>query len=322
MVSLFRETVVHSLPFGLSLSKPAEVRRLPFDKLRANGTIALLLSLWSFAAHAALTVTDSRGNAVALETPAQRIITLSPHAAELVFAAGAGAQLIAVSERSDAPLAVKTLPIIGNASALDLERIAALKPSLIVSPSYLSVAQRQTLRALRIAVYVSDAPTPEAIADDIEALGVLSGHETTARAAAQQYRTRLKAAGLKNSAKAVAVFYQLWDSPLYTVGGGSLIDQAITRCGGRNIFSSLTAPSPIVLREAVIAAQPQIILIGAPEKDFTRWKNDWQRWPQIPAVQHQAFIRLDPDLLHRPGPRFVEGVETLCEGIKSAEQNF
>ncbi|MDR2710273.1 MAG: ABC transporter substrate-binding protein [Burkholderiales bacterium] len=336
-----------------------------------------------------MTVNDTRGNIVTLATAAQRIITLSPHAAELVFATGAGAQLIAVSEHSDAPPAVKTLPVIGNANALDLERIIALKPSLIVSPSWLSAAQRQTLQTLRIAVYVADAPTPEAIADDIEALGVLSGHEEEARAAAQRYRARLKAitasvalgavstqasTKLPSSAcgrgvggraisealspsptrrdaeggvpyghpsahaelveapparggrsqkcvgrKPVApltVFYQLWNPPLYTAGGGSLIDQAITRCGGRNIFASLTSPSPIVSREAVIEAQPQVILMGASEKDFAHWKEEWQRWPQIPAVRRQAFIRIDPDLLHRPGPRFAEGMAALCEGVQ------
>ncbi|MCL2872364.1 MAG: cobalamin-binding protein [Betaproteobacteria bacterium] len=308
---------------GLRQAQPEQLR----ISRHFLSALALFVFLWSIAAHAALTVTDSRGNTVTLEAPAQRIITLSPHAAELVFAAGAGAQLIAVSEYSDAPSAVKTLAIIGNANALDLERIVALKPSLIVSPSYLSVAQRQTFRALHLAVYVADATMPEAIADDIEALGVLSGHEATARAAAQHYRARLKniTTSRRSAAMPIAVFYQLWDSPLYTVGGGSLIDQAISRCGGRNIFSSLTAPSPMVLREAVIAAQPQIILIGASEKDFTRWKNDWQRWPQIPAVRQQAFIRIDPDLLHRPGPRFVEGMEALCEGINkrlNQEQNF
>ncbi|MDR2173263.1 MAG: ABC transporter substrate-binding protein [Burkholderiales bacterium] len=277
----------------------------------------IFLFLLSASTHAALTVTDSRGNTVTLETPAQRIITLSPHAAELVFAAGAGAQLIAVSEHSDAPPAVKTLPVIGRAGMLDIERIMALKPSLIVLPSYLSVAQQQTLRALRIALYIADAPTPEVIANDIEALGILSGHETAARAAAQRYRAQLKNITFRReSAEPLSVFYQIWEPPLYTVGGGSLIDQAITRCGGRNIFSTLAAPSPVVLREAVVNARPQVMIMGASEQDFTRWKNDWQRWPQIPAVRHQAFIRIDPDLLHRPGPRFVEGMAVLCEGIR------
>ncbi|MDR2017103.1 MAG: ABC transporter substrate-binding protein [Burkholderiales bacterium] len=268
--------------------------------------------------HAALTVTDSRGNTVMLEAPAQRIITLSPHAAELVFAAGAGANLVAVSEHSDTPPAVKTLPIIGNANALDLERIIALKPSLIVLPSYLSVKQQQSLRARNIALYIADAPTPEAIADDIEALGVLSGHEVAARVYAQRYRAQLKGiAAVRSDAGApVSVFYQLWESPLYTIGGDSLINRAITHCGGRSIFSTLIAPAPVVLREAVIAARPQVIIMGASEQDFTRWKNSWQRWPQIPAVRHQVFIRVDPDLLHRPGPRFIEGMATLCEALR------
>ncbi|MDR0769639.1 MAG: ABC transporter substrate-binding protein [Burkholderiales bacterium] len=281
---------------------------------------AAIIFFSNVAAHAALTVADSRGNTVTLTAPAQRIITLSPHAAELVFAAGAGAQLIAVSERSDAPPAVKTLPVIGNANALDFERIIALKPSLIVLPSYLPVKQQQALRSQSMALYVADALTPEAVADDIEALGALSGHEAAAHAAAQRYRAQLEniTAFHRESAPPRSVFYQLWDSPLYTVGGGSLIDQAMSRCGGRNIFSALTAPAPVVLREAVIAAQPQIIIIGASEQDFVRWKNDWQRWPQIPAVRRQAFVRIDPDLLHRPGPRFVEGVAALCEMLHRA----
>jgi iron complex transport system substrate-binding protein len=272
------------------------------------------------ATHAALTVTDSRSNTVTLDAPAQRIITLSPHAAELVFAAGAGAQLVAVSEHSDMPPAVKTLPVIGNIGMLDLERIVALKPSLIVLPSYLSVAQQQTLRALRIALYIADAPTPEAIADDIEALGILSGNEAIARTAAQHYRAQLKniTAFRRGSSNPLSVFYQIWEPPLYTVGGNSLIHQAITRCGGHNIFSTLAASSPVVLREAVINARPEVIIMGASEQDFARWKNDWQRWPQIPAVRRQAFIRIDPDLLHRPGPRFIEGMMALCRQVSEA----
>jgi ABC-type Fe3+-hydroxamate transport system substrate-binding protein len=166
-------------------------------------------------------------------------------------------------------------------------------------------------------LYVADALTPEAIADDIEALGILSGNETVAHVTAQRYRTRLKEITVfhHDVQTPLSVFYQLWEPPLYTVGGGSLIDQAITRCGGRNIFSAITAPAPVVLREAVIAARPQMIVMGASEQDFARWKNDWQRWPQIPAVRHQAFIRIDPDLLHRPGPRFAEGMASLCQTL-------
>ncbi len=287
-------------------------------RLIASLVLAITVLLSSTPVRAALTVTDSRGNTVTLEAPAQRIVTLAPHAAELVFAAGAGAQLVAVSEHSDTPPAVKTLPVIGNARALDLERLIALKPSLIVLPSYLSAAQQQMLRARNIALYIADAPTPEAIAGDIEALGLLSGHEAISRAAAQRYRAQLeKAAALRDDAAVpLAVFYHLWDPPLYTIGNGSLIDQAIARCGGRNIFSTLSAPAPVVLREAVIDARPQIILMGASEQDFLRWKNDWQRWPQIPAVRRQAFVRIDPDLLHRPGPRFAEGMASLCQALR------
>jgi ABC-type Fe3+-hydroxamate transport system, periplasmic component len=278
--------------------------------------IFVAFSLLCHSAVAQVSVSDSTGTPIVLAQPAKRIITLSPHATELIAAAGALNELVAVSEYSDTPVSVRSLPIVGSATAIDYERITALKPDLIVAPAYLRLEQRALLH--RYALFIADARTPEAIADEIAALGVLTGHRNEADQKAQQLRERLDRLRTKGSGKRITTFYLIWNTPIYTVGGKSLINQALQFCGADNVFAQVSTVSPVVSREAVIRAAPELMIFGATEKDFAVWRDDWQRWTQIPAVQKQNIARVDPDLMHRPGPRFIDGVEALCQAVANA----
>ncbi len=278
-------------------------------------SVILLLSSHHVVAQTA--AVDSTGARITLTQAAKRIVTLSPHATELVVAAGALDAIVAVSEYSDTPDQVKSLPVVGNASALDYERIVALRPDLIVAPSYVQSAQRALLK--NYPLFIVDAKTPEAIADEIVALGALTGHETIAAQEASRLRLRLNALRAQRGGKHVRVFYLVWNEPIYTVGGASLINQAIRFCGATNIFSEMPAAFPVVSREAVIQAAPELMILGASEKNFEVWRQDWLRWTQIPATEKQSIVRVDPDLLHRPGPRFIDGMETLCRTIAQAK---
>lgn len=279
-------------------------------------SMALSLLL-SHSVIAQISAIDGSGKPVVLAQPAKRIITLSPHAAELVAAAGALSEIVAVSESSDMPAAVKRLPVIGNAAAIDYERIVALRPDLIVAPAYLQPAQRALLK--NYVLFIADAKTPEAIADEIASLGALTGHVEEAGKEVMRLRARLEALSSWRQERRITVFYLIWNDPIYTVGGTSLINQAIRFCGGTNVFSEMSASAPIVLREAVIQAAPELMIFGASKKDFDVWRHDWQRWTQIPAVQKQNIVRVDPDLLHRPGPRFIDGMASLCQVISAAK---
>lgn len=272
-------------------------------------------------ASAAVTAVDDAGNAVTLPRPAQRIVSLAPHATELLFAAGAGKAVVGVVAHSDFPPPARALPRVGDAAALDLERVVALAPDLIVAWPYTTPAQLAALRAQRIAVFVSDPKTIAGIADDVEKLGALAGTGRVAQPAAAALRERHAALVAKYAgARRVSVFYEVWPAPLYTIGGRHLISEAIATCGGDNVFAALTLPAPSVTVEAVVAALPEVIVGGDDEGRRPPWLDDWKRWPAIPAVRDGHLFAADGNLLHRPGPRFLDGVAALCADLERARK--
>ena len=282
---------------------------------------ATLLAL-AFAAHpacAAVSAIDDAGNMVALPRPAQRLVSLAPHATEMLFAAGAGGAVVATVAHSDWPPAARMLPRVGDAAALDLERIAALRPDLVVAWPYTAPAQLAALRAQKIAVFVSDPKTIAGIADDVEKLGSLAGTRGIATVSAGALRSRLASIVQTHRGSArLRVFYEVWNEPLYTIGGRHLISEAIGVCGGENVFASLSIPAPSVTVEAVVAAAPDVIVGGDDAGKRPPWLDDWKRWPSIPAVRDGNLYGASGDLLHRPGPRFIDGVAALCADLASA----
>lgn len=279
----------------------------------------MLIVALAMSAHAAISVVDDTHARVTLAAPAQRIVTLAPHATELVFAAGAGASIVGVVAGSDYPPEAAPLPIVGDATGLDVERIVVLAPDLIVTWPWTVPAQVERLRARGVAVFEADPRTATGIADDIERIGVLTGHEAAARAAAAAFRTRLaQVTQVRPNQPPVRVFYQLSDTPLFTLGGRHLVSDALARCGANNVFAALTIPAPQVNVEAVLAADPQVIIAGTNGAQRPPWLDRWRQWPALDAVRRDALYAVDANLLHRPGPRFADGVGQLCEAIARA----
>jgi iron complex transport system substrate-binding protein len=280
---------------------------------------AALAATSSAAAGAPVRAADDAGAIVTLPAPARRIVALAPHATELLFAAGAGAHVVGVMSGSDHPAAAAGLPIVGTSSALDLERVLMLHPDLIVTWPWTTPAQVETLRAQGIAVFTTNPRSIADIARDLERLGVLAGTEEAARVAAARFRERL--AALERDAAGrppVRVFYQVSDTPLYTVGGGHLITQALRACGAENVFDALPLPAPEVGVEAVLAARPDAVIAGTSGGRRPPWLEHWRRWPELPAARDARLYTVDADLLHRAGPRFVDGLAQLCESIERA----
>jgi len=282
-------------------------------------SLALALLTACGVATAAVSVSDDTGTDVVLPRPAQRIVSLAPHATEMLFAAGAGGAIVGVVAHSDWPAAARALPRVGDAAALDLERIASLRPDLVVAWPYTAPPQLAALRAQKVAVFVSDPKSIAGIADGIEKLGTIAGTRDIANASAGALRARL--ADLKErhaSGARLRVFYEVWNEPLYTIGGRHLISQAIGVCGGENVFAALRIPAPSVTVEAVVAAAPDVIVGGDDSGKRPPWLDDWKRWPSIPAVRDGNLYGAAGDLLHRPGPRFVDGVAALCADLATA----
>lgn len=268
------------------------------------------------------TVIDDLGHCVSLGQPARRIIALSPHATELLFAAGAGEHVIAVVDYSDYPAEAKTLPRIGSGSALDIERIVALKPDLVVSwASGNGPSLYPRLRALGIRVFASEPRSLEDIASNLERLGQLAGTAAAAQDAANAFRRDTHSLSHKyRHQPPVRVFYQIWDQPLMTINGEHLISQLIGLCGGVNVFAPLPGLTPHIDIEAVLAAQPDAIIASGSLVQSNAWKAAWRQWPQLPAVQHQALFGIDPDIIQRQGPRIAQGMAQLCKMIDQARQ--
>lgn len=268
-------------------------------------------------AFASVSTHDNLGNLVQLKKPATRIISLAPDLTEMLFAIGAGSHIVGASIFSNYPAQAKKIPIISNSSELNLEAIVALKPDLIIAwqggnPS----RQLEKLKQLEIPVFIFSPRIIRDIPDTMMALGILTGKEKRASHVAKLFRQQLTFLKKHYAAqKRIAVFYEIWQKPLFTIGGSSLISQAIDLCGGRNVFATSVGFAPQVNIEAVLAANPDVIIGGYDDLTNYRWQADWLRWPQLSAVKNHRIYAIDPNLLQRFGPRFIQGMQQLCRDL-------
>lgn len=285
--------------------------------------LCFLLTLWLAAAigHAApLQVRDDRGELVRVQAPVQRIVTLAPHLTELVFAAGAGSRLVGVSADSDYPPAARRLPVIGGAGKADLERIVALKPDLVLA--WRSGGQRadvERLEALGLPVLVTEPRHLEDIPRLIELIGRLAGTGYEATRAAYRFRNDLRLLRTRYAGRTpVRVFYQIWHEPLMTLNGQHIISEAIRLCGGRNVFADLPTLAPTVSMEALLAANPDVIIVSGAAAKRDTLLAEWRHQTRLRAVAAGHVYFADADLMHRATPRMLDGVSTLCEDLQRA----
>ena len=286
-------------------------------------TVGLALGAAAHLAHADLVIKDDTGQEVRLKGPAKRIITLAPHAAESLFAAGAGDKLVGTVDYSDYPPEAKKLPRVGGYSRIDLEAVAALKPDLVIAwESGNNMTQVDKLRALGLTVYVSQPNTIENIANQLEKIGQLAGTEVTANAAAERFRKRLETIREANAGKPkVRVFYQIWKSPLMTVGGPQIISDAIKICGGENVFGQLKQMAPNVTVESVLEADPEAIIATGMGDARPEWLHDWDKWTRMTAVKRNNLFHINPDIMQRHTPRILDGTEKLCAHLDVARSH-
>jgi len=267
----------------------------------------------------AVQVQDDAGQRLALAQPARRIVSLSPHLTELVFAAGGGERIVGVMRYSDYPAAAATLLVVGDALALNFEQIVQLKPDLVlVWSSGLNDRAKTRLRALKLPVFESEIADVQGIARTLRTLGTLMGTSAAAELAARSVEQQWAVLRERYAARPpLRVFFQIWPDPLMTVNGRHVITQAITACGGINPFASLAPLTPAVSWEAAVNSNPQVIVTSG-SKDEPPALGRWSEFAQVDAVKHHHVAVLDGNLLGRMGPRFVQGAARLCEAIDAA----
>ncbi|MGH8666870.1 MAG: helical backbone metal receptor [Burkholderiales bacterium] len=307
----------------MAVRRLARLVVLGVPALLALGVLALLalgaLSLVAPGAVAAVEAIDDSGRTVRLAQPARRIVALAPHVTELLFAAGAGGAIVGAAAYSDHPRAAQFIPRIGDAHALDLERIVALRPDLIVAWTSGS-PQRQLarLRALGLDVFQNEPRNLEAIANTIERLGILAGSSAVAHKRAADFRrdlARIRAA--HGGEPPVRVFYQVADRPLVTISTEHIIADALRVCGAVNVFASDRHWLPRPSREAVVLADPDAI-VAAAIPDGADALAGWRRWTTLRAVGSGRLFTIDPSSLHRATPRILQGIELLCRHMRAA----
>jgi iron complex transport system substrate-binding protein len=286
--------------------------------MNALKSLIVLTALAAIQAQAAVSVKDDDGNVITLQKPAQRVISLAPHVTELLFAAGGGSHVVGVVAYSDFPEEAKKIPQIGSNREVDLERIIALKPDLIVVWRHgSSERQIDMVRKLGVPLFHSEPRSLADIPESVAKLGQLMGTEKAADANAAGLRQQL--ADLRNryaNRPTVRAFYQVWDKPLYTLNGKHIVSDALRLCGGENIFSGLPVTAPIVSVEGVLQENPEAIFATA-EKNYGG-VSMWKPYGTLLAVRKDNLFTIDGNLLNRSGPRMIAGAAMLCEKLELA----
>ncbi|WP_206060338.1 cobalamin-binding protein [Nitrincola alkalilacustris] len=289
--------------------------------LRQLCSAALLLTgLIPFAWADALCVLDDKGRQVCLDQPAQRIAALSPGATELVYAAGAGDQVVAVVAYSDYPPEARQVTSVGSHTRVDMETLIALQPDLVIGwVTGNPVEQTERLEELGLPIFYLEPRTFEDVSTAIERMAHLAGTDTDGLAVAEDFRQGIDTLRQRyQDSSPISVFYQVWKEPLMTVNGDHLIHQVIELCGGENVFADLPRLIPRIDVESVLTANPEAILAGGMGEENKEWLTDWTHYSSLQATQQSNLFFIPPSLIQRPTPRMLAGAQLFCEKLEIA----
>ncbi|UQI30558.1 cobalamin-binding protein [Pseudomonas bijieensis] len=243
---------------------------------------------------------------------APRVVSLAPSLSEIVVELESADLLVGVLDGGDRPPMLQDLPSVGRYGQLDMEHLLSLKPDLLLLwPGSVGPAQRQQLKGLGIPLYIADPHSLDQLITQIEAIAMQLGRPERGVQRAAQLRVRLEELRQRyRRATPLPVFYQVWDRPQYTVGGGQIISDALAVCGARNVFADLSVPAPQVSVESVLQRNPQVIL-ATEQAQLDAWK----AWPQLPAVTQGRLLLVRDKGLERPSGQMIEATARLCELI-------
>ena len=269
-----------------------------------------------------INLTDGLGNKFTLDKPAERIVSLAPSNTEILYAIGAGGQVVGRDDLSNYPDAVQQIPSVGGGfGQLDSEKIVALQPDLVLAASITAPEQVQALEKLDLKVYYLPNPTDlDGMYANLETVAQLTGHLSEAQTLIQSLKSRVEAVQQKIAplSEHPLVFYELDSTDPnapWTSGPGTFIDTLLTMAGGSNVGHILSSDWAQINVENLIQQNPDIILLGdytygnvTPEDVMAR-----PGWKDIKAVKDGKVYPFNDDLVSRPGPRLVDGLEALAK---------
>jgi len=265
-------------------------------------------------------VRDDTGASVPAAADNCRIVSLAPGTTAMLFAAGAGQCLVGTIAGSKEPAAAEKIPVVGDAETLDFETLLALRPTVVVvAVDVVQRARIDRIRTLGIPVYQVHVTSLGQMPASIRALGALTGTQAVAQREAGKLDDQLAAIAARYRGRTpVRVLYQIWDHPIYTIGGKHVINDALTLCGASNIFADLSTAAPAVTREAAVLRNPDLILLSAPQAPAEEWRAVWARFPTLNAVRNGRVLTYTDQRMDRMGPLVVEATAGLCELIDRA----
>ncbi|SFI83846.1 vitamin B12 transport system substrate-binding protein [Pseudomonas guineae] len=247
---------------------------------------------------------------------AERVVTLAPSLTEIMLELEAGDLLVGLLDAGERPVAVEHLPSVGNFGQLELESLLSLQPDLVLLwPDSISSAQRQQLQRLGIPIMLVEPRKLADLAVQFAEIGSRIGRAEQGKRLRQQFNKGLQRLSQRyQREQPLQVFYQVWDVPLYTLGGQQIISDALRVCGAENIFAELTLPAPQVSVEAVLARNPEVILTS------TQGQLDaWRIWPGVAAVEREQLWLVPDDGLERPSFQMLGALEKLCDQLAEAD---
>lgn len=246
---------------------------------------------------------------------AQRVVALAPSLSEIMLELDAGERLVGVLDGGPRPPALAHLPSLGRYGQLNLEALLALQPDLILLwPDSVGPAMHAQLKSLGIPLVEAQPHSLEELAGQLASIGASVGRAEQGERLAAQLRDRLRVLAVRHArGEPLTVFYQVWDRPLYTLGGRQVVSDALRLCGARNVFADLELPAPQISVESVLARDPAVILVAEPGQ-----VGAWQDWPQLAAVR-RGQVWVVPDLgLERPSFQMLAATEKLCALLERA----
>jgi len=253
---------------------------------------------------------------------AQRFISLAPHLTEVLFAVGAGDEVVGVVSYSDFPLEALDIPRIGSYDKINYELILAMQPTLVFGwDSGNGEDTLARLRELNIPVYSHEPKSFEDVGESLRLIGEMTGHAEEGRLASDEYLARLEALRQAyENRDPIRVYYQIWNEPQMTVNGTHLISKVIELCGGVNVFADAIPLVPKIGIESVLLKNPQVIIAAGMGEERPEWLDDWAEWPAIEAAKNGHLFSVNPDYMHRHGPRILDGAEQLCSYLDDARE--
>lgn len=297
--------------------------------LACFAAVSILLSACAPAAPASqkaepIVVKDIQGNEFRLQSAAQRIVSLAPSNTEILFAVGAGKQVVGREDFSNYPEeAAAVVSVGGSTGKYNLEEVAKLQPDLILASPLTSPEDLKSLQEITSSVYVLPNPKDlEEMYANLVLVGTLTGHEAEAEKLVADLRGRAKAVldKVAGVTEKPTVFYELDatdPAKPWTAGSGTFIDMLIGMAGGVNIGASLQGEYAQISQEELIVKDPQVIFLGdalyggiTPESVAAR-----PGWDGISAVKNNRVLTINDDLVSRPGPRMVDGLEALATAL-------